>query len=79
MSINDHLFRYICVACYLNLRFLLPDLSCIDEFEFSWFSNSKQLSDISILKIEMLFEFQNKTNIEIIAFWLILFGFPIDL
>ena len=52
----------------LKVPLLLPYLSCIDEFEFSWFSNSKQLSDISILKIEMLFEFQSKTNIEIITF-----------
>ena len=54
----------------LKVPLLLPYLSCIDEFEFSWFSNSKQLSVIrySILKIEMLFEFQSKTNIEIIAF-----------
>ena len=37
------------------------------EFEFSWFLNTKQSSEILILNIEMLLEFQNKTNIEIIG------------
>ena len=31
-------------------------------------SNTKQLSEILILKIEMLLEFQNNTNFEIIGF-----------
>ena len=40
----------------LKISFLLPLLFC------------KQSSEILILKIEMLLEFQNKTNIEIIGF-----------
>ena len=52
----------------LKTSFLLPHLFCNVEFEFSWFHNTKQSSEILILKIEMLLEFQNKTNIEIIGF-----------
>ena len=47
---------------------LLPHLFCNGEFEFSWFHNTEHSSEILILKIEMLLEFQNKTNIEIIGF-----------
>ena len=48
------------------MSFLLPHLN--DEFQFSWFHNTKQSSEILILKIEILLEFQSKTNIEIIGF-----------
>ena len=48
--------------------FLLRHLFCSVEFEFSWFQNTEQSSEILILKIKMLLEFQNKTNIEIIGF-----------
>ena len=50
MSINDYSFKYICIVCYLKLRF-----HCLT-------------SEILILKIHMLLEFQNKTNIKIIEF-----------
>ena len=53
------------------MAFLLPHLFCnaqFEELELSWFHNTKQSSEILILKIEMLLEFQNKTNIEIIGF-----------
>ena len=39
--------------------FFLRHLFCNVEFEFGWFHNTKQSSEILILKIEMLFEFQN--------------------
>ena len=48
--------------------FLLPQLFWNVEFELSWFHNTKQSSEILVLKIEMLLEFQNKANIEIIGF-----------
>ena len=48
------------------MSFLLPHLNV--EFEFSWFRNTKQSSEILILKIEILLELQSKTNIEIIGF-----------
>ena len=51
-----------------KIFFLLPQLFYNAEFEFSWFYNTKQSSDILILKIEMLLEFQSTTNIEIIGF-----------
>ena len=52
----------------LKTSFLIPHLFCNVEFEFSWFHNTEQASKILILKIEMLLEFQKKTNIEIIEF-----------
>ena len=51
----------------LKISFLLPRLFYNVEFEFRLFHNTKQLSEILILKIEMLFEFQGKAN-EIIGF-----------
>ena len=52
----------------LKTSFLLPHLLCNAEFEFSWFQNTEQSSEILILKIEMLLEFQNKTTIKMIGF-----------
>ena len=52
----------------LKISFLLRHLFCNVEFEFSWFHNTKQSSEILILKKEMLLDLQNKTNIEIIGF-----------
>ena len=56
----------------LKNSFLLSHISYILEFEFSWFHNTKQSSEISIVKIEMLLEFQNKRNSEVLinAFWI---------
>ena len=51
----------------LKNSFLLPDLFCNVEFEFSRFRSTKQSSEILILKIEMLLKFQNKTNIEMMG------------
>ena len=51
-----------------KISFLLPHLFCNVKFEFSWFHNTKQSSEILIHRIEMLLEFQSKTNIEIIGF-----------
>ena len=59
----------------LKNSFLLTHLYCNVEFEFSWFHYTKQSSEILILKIEMLVEFQNKTNIEIVGFYVKHFGF----
>ena len=62
----------------LKPSFLLPDLFCNVDFEFSWFHNTNQSSEILILKNEMLLEFQNKKNNKIIKFWLMHFGFVLD-
>ena len=51
----------------LKNLFLLPHLFCNAEFEFSWFHSTKVSSEILILEIEMLLEFQNKTNIEMMG------------
>ena len=59
--------------------FLLPHLLWNVKFEFSWSHNTKQSSEILILKIEMLLEFQDKTNIEIIGFSLMHFRFVLEL
>ena len=57
----------------------LPYLFCNAEFKFSWFHNTKLSSEIWILNVEMLLEFQNKTSIEIIEFQLMHFGFALEL
>ena len=54
MSISNFSFKYICVVCYLILRFYCLICSV---------TNFRDL----ILKIEMLV-LQNKTNIEVIGF-----------
>ena len=56
----------------LKISFLLPRLFCNVEFEFNLFHNTKQSSEILILKIEKLLEFQSKTNIEITWFLLMI-------
>ena len=52
----------------LKTSFLLPHLFWSVEFEFSWFDNTEQSSEILILKIKILLESQNKMNIEITGF-----------
>ena len=61
----------------LKTLILLPHLFCNVEFEFSWFHNTEQPSEILILKIEMLLEFQKKMNIETIGFKLMHFWFAL--
>ena len=58
----------------LKTLFLLPHLFCNVEFEFSWFHNTEQSSEILILKKVMLLQFQNKTNYWVLinAFWICL-------
>ena len=48
--------------------FLLTGLFYNVGFEFSWLHNTEQSSEILILEIEMLLEFQNKMNIKITGF-----------
>ena len=55
------LFIWIYLSSMLGkISFLLPHLFCNVEFEFSWFYNTKQSSEILTLKIEILLEFQNR-------------------
>ena len=62
----------------LKNSFLLSHLFYIVEFDFSWFQNTEQSSELLTLKTEMLLEFQNKTNIEITGLWLMHFRFALD-
>ena len=55
----------------LKTSFLLPHLFCNVEFELIQLlsqHNTEQSSEILILKIQMLLEFETKTNFEIIVF-----------
>ena len=81
VTINGYSFKYICLVCYLKLRFTqsLSHRFCSVLFEFSWFRNTEQWSETLILTIEMLLEFQKKTNIEIIEFKLNHYGFALVL
>ena len=63
----------------LKTSFSLAHLFCNVQFEFSLFHNTQQSLEILIFKIEMLLEFQNKTNIDIIGFKLMHFGFALVL
>ena len=67
VSINDYLFKYICLACYLKLRFYCLTCSAMSNLTSPDFTTTRQSSRILILKTEML-EFQNKKNIETIGF-----------
>ena len=55
VSINDYSFTYICIVCYLQLRFYCLTFS-VNDFK------------ILILIIEMVFVFQNKTIIKVFGF-----------
>ena len=68
MRINDCSFKYVCVVCCLKICFYCLTFSAILNLNSADFTTSKQLSEILILKIEMLLEFQNKRNSEIIEF-----------
>ena len=66
MTINDYSFKYVCVVCCLKNRFYCLTISAMSNLNSSDFTIPKQPSEILILKIEMLLEFQNKTNTEVI-------------
>ena len=51
----------------LKNSFLLPNLFRDVEFEFSRFRSTKVSSEVLILEMEMLLEFQNKANIEMMS------------
>ena len=55
VSIIDNSFKYICVVCYLKLRFYCLTCSFTDFRDFK-----SQNRNVGV--------FQNKTNIEIIGF-----------
>ena len=55
-----------------KILLLLSDLFWNVEFGFSWFGNTKQSSEISILKTEMLPEFQNRRMLKLLGQLIIL-------
>ena len=64
VRINDYSFKYVCVVCYLKIRFYCLTFSAMSNLNSADFTTpNSQSSEILILKIEMLLEFQNKTNI----------------
>ena len=68
VRINDCSFKYVCVVCCLKIRFYCLTFSAISNLNSADFTTSDQSSEILILKIDMLLEFQNKRNSEIIGF-----------
>ena len=68
VRIKDYSFKYVCVVCCLKIRFYCLTFSAISNLNSADFTTPNQSSEILILKIEMLLEFQNKTNSEIIGF-----------
>ena len=79
MRIKSYSFKYVCVVCCLKIRFYCLNFSVMSNLNSADFTTLNQSSDILIRKIEMVLEFQNKTNIEIIGFQLMHFGFALEL
>ena len=79
MRIKSYSFEYVCVVCCLKIRFYCLNFSVMSNLNSADFTTPNQSSDILIRKIEMVLEFQNKTNIEIIGFQLMHFGFALEL
>ena len=62
------LFTWIYLSSVLRkISLLLPHLFCNVEFEFTWFLSTKQSSEILILKIKMLLEFQNRQILKLLG------------
>ena len=66
--INDYSFKHVRVVCFLKIRFYCLNFSVISNLNSVDFTTPNQPSEILILKIEMLLEFQNKRNNKIIGF-----------
>ena len=80
MCENKRLFIWICcVVCCLKIRFYWLTFSAIPNLNSANFTTPNQSSEILILKIQMLLEFQNKTNSELIGLQLMHFGFALEL
>ena len=67
VRINDYSFNNVWIVCCLEVSFYYLTFSANVEFEISLFHCTKQSSEILILEIEMLLEFQNKANIEMMG------------
>ena len=67
VRINADSFKHVRVVCCLKIRFYCLTFSAISNLNSADFTTPNQSSEILILKIEMLLEFQNKRNSEIIG------------
>ena len=76
---NDYSFKHVRVVCCLKIHFYCLTFSAISNLNSADFTTPNQSSEILILKIEILLEFQNKSNGEIIGFYLVHFGFALEL
>ena len=68
VRINDYSFKYVSVVCCLKNYFYCLTFFEISNLNSADFTTPNQSFDILFLKIEMLLEFQNKTNSETIGF-----------
>ena len=68
VRINDCSFKHVRVVCCLEIRFYCLTFSAISNLNSGDFTTPNQSSEILILKIEILLEFQNKRNNEITGF-----------
>ena len=67
VRINHYSFKYVSVACCLKYHFHCITFSAMSNLNSADFTTTIHSSDILIPDIEMLIEFQNKTNIEIMV------------
>ena len=67
VRINDYSFKYVCVVCCLKIRFYCLTFSAISNLNSADFTTPNQSRESLVLKIEILLQFQNKTNSEIIG------------
>ena len=68
VRINGYSFKYVCVVCFLKIPFYYLTFSAMSNLNSVDFATPNHSSGFLILKTEMLLEFQNRTNIEIIGF-----------
>ena len=68
VSINDYSIKYICLVCYIKLRFYCLTCSAMSNLTSADFTTTRQSLEILIVKIEMLLKFKDQKNIEIIGF-----------
>ena len=68
VRINGYSFKHFRVVCCLKIRFYCVTFSAISNLNSADFTTPNQSSEILILKVEILLEFQNKRNSEIIGF-----------
>ena len=64
--ISDYSFKYVYEVRCLKIRFYSLTFSAMSNLNSANFTTPDQSPEILILKTEMLLEFQNKTNSEII-------------